>query len=140
MRTIIAVVLSVTLGVASAFAQNQNPSPNGSGNVDVTPADQSYEAGTSVSATFINFAYLPAKTVVAVLGGVAGSLAGLFTGGDQRAAYALWVPTMGGDWFVRPENLSGQKPLAFFGNDYADRPSTWNTTNDATYAYDALYN
>jgi hypothetical protein len=33
-----------------------------------------------------------------------------------------------------------EKPLAFFGNDYADRPSTWNTTNDATYAYDALYN
>ena len=134
MRTIIAVVLSVTLGVTSAFAQNQNA------NDDVTPVNQGLEAGTSLAATYINFVYLPAKVVVAVVGGVAGSLAGLFTGGDQRAAYALWVPTMGGDWFVRPENLSGQRPLAFFGNDYADRPSTWNATNDATYAYDALYN
>jgi hypothetical protein len=132
MRTIIAVVLSVSLGAASAFAQSRNDY--------VTPVDQGLEAGTSLSATYINFVYLPAKVVVAVVGGVAGSLAGLFTGGDERAAYALWVPTMGGDWFVRPENLSGQKPLAFFGNDYADRPSTWNTENDETYAYDAAYN
>lgn len=132
MRTIIAVVLSVTLGVASAFAQNQNDS--------ITPANQGLDAGTSLSATYINFVYFPAKIIVAVFGGVAGSLAGLFTGGDERAAYALWVPTLGGDWFVRPENLNGERPLAFFGNDYADRPSTWNSTNDATYAYDALYN
>ena len=97
------------------------------------------EAGTSVAASYINIVYLPAKLVVAFVGGIAGGVAGFLSGGDQRAAYALWVPLMGGDYFVRPENLSGERPLAFFGSDYADQPSTWNS-GGSTYAYDALYN
>jgi hypothetical protein len=125
MRTIVAVVLSLALGAASAYAENP-------------PVDQGLEAGTSVSASFINIVYLPAKIVVAFVGGIAGGIAGVLTGGDQRAAYALWVPLMGGDYFVRPENLSGERPLAFLGSDYADQPSTWN--GSATYAYDSLYN
>jgi len=132
MRTIVAVVLSLALGAASAYAENpptyaQNP-----------PVDQGLEAGTAVSASFINIVYLPAKIVVAFVGGIAGGIAGVLTGGDQRAAYALWVPLMGGDYFVRPENLSGERPLAFLGSDYADQPSTWN--GSSTYAYDSLYN
>jgi hypothetical protein len=128
MRTIIAVVMSLALGTASAFAE------------ETAPADQALEAGTSLAATYLNLVYLPAKIVVAAVGGVAGGLAGVLTGGDQRAAYALWVPMIGGDWFVRPENLSGERPLAFFGSDYADQPSTWNAGQPSTYAYDALYN
>ena len=77
MRTIIAVVLSVALGAASAFAEN------------VTPADQGLEAGTSLSASYLNIVYLPAKIIVAVVGGIAGGVAGVLTGGDQRAAYGL---------------------------------------------------
>ena len=133
MRTTVAVVLSVALGAASAFAQNLQTAQN-------PPVDQGLEAGTSLSASYLNLVYLPAKIVVAVVGGIAGGLAGVLTGGDQRAAYAIWVPLMGGDYFVRPENLSGERPLAFFGADYADQPSTWNVDTDSTYAYEALYN
>ena len=126
MRTIVAVVLSLALGTASAYAGQP-------------PVDQGLEAGTSLSASYLNIVYLPAKIVVAFVGGIAGGLAGVLTGGDQRAAYAIWVPTMGGDYFVRPENLSGERPLAFFGSDYADQPSTWSKGEQSTYAYDALY-
>jgi hypothetical protein len=127
MRTIVAVVLSLALGSVPALAENpQN-------------VNQGLEAGAAFSAIYINAVYTPVKVVVAVLGGVGGALAGLLTGGDQRAAYALWVPLMGGDYFVRPENLAGEQPLAFFGSDYQDRPSQANGLNDSTYAYDALY-
>ena len=140
MRTIVAVVLSLALGAASAYAENapayaENPPTYAAQN---PPVDPGLEAGTSVSASFINIVYLPAKIVVAFVGGIAGGIAGVLTGGDQRAAYALWVPLMGGDYFVRPENLSGERPLAFLGSDYADQPSTWN--GSSTYAYDSLYN
>ena len=127
MRTLVAVVLSLALGSVPALAEN--PQDN-----------QGLEAGNSISASYLSLGYTPAKIVVALFGALGGGLAGLLTGGDQRAAYAFWVPLMGGDYFVRPENLSGGRPLAFFGSDYEDRPSQVNVTNDATYAYDALYN
>jgi len=126
MRTLVALVLSLALGSVPALAEK--PQDN-----------QGLEAGASISAMYINLVYTPAKVAVAVVGGVGGALAGLLTGGNQRAAYALWVPLMGGDYFVRPENLEGEQPLAFFGSDYQDRPSQVNVTNDSTYAYDALY-
>ena len=126
MRTLVAVTLSVVLAAVPALAEK--PEEN-----------QALEAGISVSTIYINLLYTPVKVVVAVVGGVGGALAGLLTGGDQRAAYGLWVPLMGGDYFVRPENLEGSEPLAFFGSDYQDRPSQVNVTNDSTYAYDALY-
>lgn len=127
MRTIVAVVLSLTLAAVPALAEGP-------------PSNQGLEAGGSISASYLNLVYTPTKLVVALLGAVGGGLAAVLTGGDQRAAYALWVPLMGGDYFVRPENLSGERALAFFGSDYEDRPSQVNVTNDATYAYDALYN
>ena len=126
MRTFVAVILSVALASVPALAEK--PQDN-----------QGLEAGSSISAMYLNLVYTPAKVVLAVLGAVGGGLAGLLTGGDERAAYAFWVPLMGGDYFVRPENLEGGQPLAFFGSDYPDRPSQVNVTNDATYAYDALY-
>ena len=127
MRTLIAAAVSLALFAAPALAENPHE-------------NQGLEAGNAISVSYINILYTPAKIVVAALGAVGGGLAAVLTGGDQRAAYALWVPTMGGDFFVRPENLNGGRPLAFFGSDYQDRPSTANVTNDATYAYDANYN
>jgi hypothetical protein len=127
MRTLVAGIVSLALCAVPALADN--PQDN-----------QGLEAGSAISASYINIVYTPAKIVVAALGAVGGSLAAVLTGGDQRAAYAVWVPLMGGDYFVRPENFNGGRPLAFFGSDYEDRPSTVNVTNDATYAYDALYN
>ena len=140
MRTIVAVVLSLALGVASAYAQGpayaENPPVY---TQNQPPVDQGLEAGTSLSASYLNIVYLPAKIVVAFVGGIVGGVAGVLTGGDQRAAYAIWVPLMGGDYFVRPENLSGERPLAFFGNDYADQPSQ-TSGGMSSYAYEAAYN
>lgn len=50
------------------------------------------------------------------LGGVAvGGLAWVVTGGNTEVAESIWVPSITGDYIVRPENLSGEKPLHFVG-------------------------
>jgi len=97
------------------------------------------EAGLSIGATTLNFLYLPAKMLVATGGFLLGGLAGVMTGGDTRAAYALWVPTMSGTWLLRPANMEGSEPVKFFGTDYADTPSTYPSKADGGVVYDALY-
>jgi len=95
------------------------------------------EAGLALGAAVSNVFYMPAKAAVAGVGLVAGAFAGLLTGGNTRAAYALWVPTAGGTWGLTPDHLDGTQPIEFFGSDYADRPSrrmnTFGTPYDAVY-------
>jgi hypothetical protein len=127
MRSLAAAVLVVALVAAPAAAHR--------------PADTAgLGAGSAISAMYLNLLYTPAKVVVATVGAIGGALAGVLTGGDERAAYALWVPTIGGEYFLRPGVLEGTEDFAFFGSDYDDTPSTADAENDATYAYEALYN
>ena len=59
--------------------------------------------------------YFPLKAAFAVGGGIVGGFAYLLTGGDDIAAQNIWQTTMKGDYRITPENLSGEKPLNFFG-------------------------
>jgi len=126
MRTVIVAVLAAALGALPA--QAHEPEMN-----------QGLEIGDAVTATFSNIGYVPAKLVVATVGMIGGAVAGFMTGGDTRSAYAIWVPLVGGDYFVRPEHLEGERGLAFFGSDYDDRPSMAGGENDTTYGYQGLY-
>src|SRR5438445_556179 len=54
------------------------------------------ELGLAVGAAAGNLVYLPVKVMVAFGGLALGSLTGALTGGDVRAAYALWVPAASG--------------------------------------------
>ncbi|HJQ84231.1 MAG TPA: hypothetical protein VKA21_09160 [Candidatus Binatia bacterium] len=85
-----------------------------------TPAS---EFGLAVGAAAANLLYTPAKTVLAVGGLAVGAFTGLLTGGDVRAAYAIWVPAASGTFFLRPANLDGSEPIDFLGADYEDTPS-----------------
>ena len=127
MRTFVVAALALALSALPAAAHDPADNPG-------------LEIGGSIAAMYASLVYTPAKIVVAALGGVGGALAGVLTGGDEGAAYAFWVPLMGGDYFVRPGNFDGSRPLAFFGSDYDDTPSTADAENDATYAYEARYN
>jgi hypothetical protein len=126
MRTVIVALLAVTLGVLPARAHEPEANPG-------------LEMGDAVAATYSNLLYVPAKLVVATVGMVGGALAGFMSGGDTRAAYAIWVPLVGGDYFVRPEHLEGERGLAFFGSDYDDQPSMRGGETDTTYGYQGLY-
>lgn len=86
-------------------------------------ATQAEEAGWSLGAAGLNIFYMPMKLFVAGSGLLVGAVAGVLTLGDTRSAYALWVPTAGGTYVLRPQHLAGTERVEFFGSDYADTPS-----------------
>ena len=97
------------------------------------------EAGLAIGAATLNLVYLPAKTLVAIAGFILGAATGFATGGDTRAAYGLWVPTLSGTYFLRPAHLEGTERIEFFGSDFADRPSSVPAKADGGVVYDGLY-
>ena len=100
--------------------------------------DPGQEFGMAIAAAAADLLYTPAKVVTAAVGLPIGAATGLLTGGDVRAAYAVWVPMASGTYFLTPANLEGSEPIEFFGTDYADTPST-STEADKGGIYDALY-
>ena len=104
---------------------------------------RAHGAATEVALAFgsaaANLIYLPAKGVIAVGGLVMGGLAGLMTGGDQRAAYAFWVPTASGTYLLTPAKLDGTEPIEFFGSDYADHPCDTATGFEGAGIYEIQY-
>ncbi|MBI3357283.1 MAG: hypothetical protein HY038_11035 [Nitrospirae bacterium] len=73
--------------------------------------------GVALEATswLLTIPYGAVEAAYALGGGVVGCLAWAVTGGNTEVAEAVWIPSMTGDYIVRPENLSGEKPLHFFG-------------------------
>jgi len=97
------------------------------------------ELGLAVGAAAGNLLYLPAKLIVAIGGLVLGGVTGALTGGDIRAAYAVWVPAASGTYLLTPAILEGTQPIEFFGSDYTDRPSPSATATEGAGIYDIQY-
>jgi hypothetical protein len=119
-KTIVSFALAASLAVAPSVARADT---------------QGTEVLFSFWSAFCNVGYTPAQAVVAPLG----AMAGLLNGGDTRAAYAFWVPMMGGTWFLTADMMDGRTPIEFFGSDYADRPGTYGRAHHGQAAYDARY-
>lgn len=73
------------------------------------------ETALQVAGWVTTIPYGALKTAYALGGGVVGSLAWVLTGGNATVAQEVWMPSMTGDYIVRPENLTGNKPLRFVG-------------------------
>ena len=102
-------------------------------------AQSGREFGLAVLSAGANLFYIPAKIITAFGGLALGGMTGVLTGGDTRAAYAVWVPTASGTYILRPSNLEGTEPIEFFGSDYADRPSKNGEATQGTGIYEAQY-
>jgi hypothetical protein len=127
MRTnwIRAMLVAAVLGLASATS--------------VLALTQAEEAGYAVLATAGNVLYMPAKFLVAIAAIPVGGLAGALSGGDARTAYAIWVPAMGGTYFLTTAHMDGSKPVEFFGYDYDDTPAPSRGTGERSLIYDTPY-
>lgn len=101
--------------------------------------DAGSEAGWTLLAFASNLVYVPTKTIVASVGLVTGAIVGLVNGGDERSAYALWVPMASGTYILTPCHFTGCRPFEFWGRDYADTPSLRAHDTDASRIYDAKY-
>jgi hypothetical protein len=71
--------------------------------------------GTGVGAVASNVLYVPAKLVYGALGGIAGGAGYALTGGDERVADTIWRSSLGGDYVITPEMVSGEEPVHFSG-------------------------
>jgi len=62
-----------------------------------------------------NVLYVPAKLVYGILGGITGGASYLLTGGNTQTANTIWRSSLGGDYVLTPDMVSGQKPIHFSG-------------------------
>lgn len=75
----------------------------------------SSDFGIGVVTVLSNVGYMPVKVCYAVLGGVTGSLAYALTGGNRDVADGIWVPSMGGDYVLTTDMMSGDEEVRFSG-------------------------
>lgn len=112
----LAMVLAIPL---SAFAQNTGEQQPASGSPQVAQPESGgvnwKGAGMGAAALVANVGYIPAKTVYAILGGITGGVGYALTGGNQQAANTIWRSSLGGDYVVTPDMLSGKAPIHFSG-------------------------
>jgi hypothetical protein len=123
-KTIVSFVLAAGLAALPSVARATEPGE---------------DLGFSTLAALCNIVYTPAKIVVAATGLTVGAVAGFLTGGDARSAYAFWVPTAGGSYFLTADQMDGREPVEFFGDDYADRPSRYGRTHFGDPSSEATY-
>ena len=73
------------------------------------------EAGIGVGAMLANVLYMPAKLVYAGLGTITGGLTYALTGGSYDTAESVWVASLGGNYVVTPDMLTGERSIEFSG-------------------------
>jgi hypothetical protein len=100
-------LIALTVNPATA-AENSETSPGG--------------VALQAASWLATIPYGAVKVAYALGGGIVGGLAWAVTGGNTTVAKAVWIPSMTGDYIVRPENLTGEKPLHFVGGS-SDKPT-----------------
>lgn len=71
--------------------------------------------GLGVASFFATIPYGALKFVFATLGGVFGGMTWVFSGGNRRAADAVWHTSVRGTYVISPEHLKGARAVRFFG-------------------------
>lgn len=93
-------------GVQPVNAQVSQPSDGGVNWKDV---------GVGVGTVTGNILYVPAKLAYGILGGIMGGASYVITGGNQQTANTVWRSTLGGDYVLTPDMITGQTPIHFSG-------------------------
>jgi hypothetical protein len=88
------------------------------------------EAKTGATVVLANVVYMPAKVLYAAGGGFVAGMAYLFSAGDKEVAKPILDASIGGDYIVEPEHLSGDKRLVFFGQSEEQQRAKGEATED----------
>jgi len=125
MRTMTWLVRTLSVTVfylaTSAWAQDSGSSsqPSSPDAPQVAqPSDGSVNwkgVGVGAGAVVGNLVYVPAKLVYGILGGIAGGAGYALTGGNKQVADTIWRSSLGGDYVLTPEMMTGEKPIYFSG-------------------------
>lgn len=118
---VLAVLIAAPFGpMASSLARAQTTAPAAATTpVQVPQPDEGgvnwAGAGYGAAALFGNVLYIPAKLVYAILGGFGGGAAWLLTAGNTQTADTIWRSSLGGDYVLTPQMISGDQPINFSG-------------------------
>lgn len=82
------------------------------------------EAGLGSASMFSTLIYGPVKLTWAILGGTIGGLGYLFSAGSLDVAKKIWIPSLGGNYVITPEMLTGEQSIHFFGSSTMATSST----------------
>jgi hypothetical protein len=115
LRTVGAATLAaVLMGSPLALAQSA-----GQAATQVPPTDQSNVnwkgVGVAAGTVASNVLYIPAKLAYGILGGIGGAGAWALTGGNTQVANTVWRSSLGGDYVLTPDMLTGKQPIYFSG-------------------------
>jgi hypothetical protein len=99
-------VLATMSGAGRAWGVEQNPQ------LELAPAHPAERAGVSLAAAVLNVIYFPARFALTIVTAELGGFTGMMTGGDRRAAEAVWDATEG-QGFITPAMLEGREAMQF---------------------------
>lgn len=118
-----ALLAAMVGGSAAAFAQSA-----GSANVAQVPQPDPSTVnwkGVGIGAGTVvgNVLYIPAKLVYGILGGIGGGAGYALTGGNEQVANTIWRSSLGGDYVLTPDMISGKQPVHFSGPTQTAQPA-----------------
>jgi hypothetical protein len=73
------------------------------------------DAGMGLATVVANIFYIPVKVGYAAVGSITGGLAYALTAGNKDAAQRVWVSSVGGDYVLTSDMVSGQQKIHFSG-------------------------
>src|SRR5579875_2714880 len=124
--TALALVVMMPLGAWAQSTPAQPVNPPGTPQVE-QPENGGVNwkgAGIGAATLLANVGYIPAKTVYAILGGIAGGAGYALTGGNQQTADSIWRSSLGGDYVLTPEMIKGEAPIHFSGPSNPTEPAS----------------
>ncbi|MFQ5352563.1 MAG: hypothetical protein ACE5D3_05760, partial [Candidatus Binatia bacterium] len=71
------------------------------------------DLGLGLVTLVANVFYVPAKVGYAALGATTGTLAFMLTGANHEAAERIWIPSVGGDYILTSDMVSGRQEIHF---------------------------
>jgi hypothetical protein len=71
--------------------------------------------GLGAGAVAGNILYVPAKLAYGILGGIGGAAGYALTGGNKQVANSIWRSSLGGDYVLTPDMMTGKEPIYFSG-------------------------
>jgi hypothetical protein len=104
-RRIAAVFVAASLACApaSAVARESNSK------------EASADLGIGVVTALANIVYMPVKVTYGIMGGVTGGFAYVLSGANREVAEGVWVPSMGGDYVLTTDHMTGREQVHFNG-------------------------
>jgi hypothetical protein len=77
--------------------------------------DAGSDFGIGMVAVLANVVYMPVKVTYGLLGGVTGGFAYVLSGANRDVAEGVWVPSLGGDYVLTTDMMSGREKVHFNG-------------------------